>query len=360
MIGEALSAVAQGRSLTGEQAAGAMREIMAGEVPPALIGALLTALRMKGETPEEIAGFARGMREAAVRIAPRRTPLVDTCGTGGGGVPTFNISTAAAFVVAGAGVAVAKHGNRAMTSHCGSADVLEALGVRIDGTPERVCACVEECGVGFLFAQACHPAMRHAAPVRRELPFRTVFNLLGPLTNPAGARAQVIGVFDLRFTEPLAGALRELGHERAFVVHGLDGLDELSTIGATKVTELREGEVRTFELTPEEVGLPRATAAELAPGADAAESAAILERVLAGEAGPRREIVCLNAGAALVVAGAARDLREGIALARESIYSEAAGRALEALRRMTNDAGARPHPPDPQAGTPLPHGERGA
>lgn len=334
MIRDALEEVAAGRALSGEQAAGAMRAIMGGEAAPAVIGAFLTALRMKGETPAELAGFATAMREAAVRIAPRRTPLVDTCGTGGGG-PTFNISTAAAFVTAGAGVAVAKHGNRAMTSKCGSADVLEALGVRLDCGPERVCACVEECGVGFLFAQAHHPAMRHAAPVRRELPFRTVFNLLGPLTNPAGARAQVIGVFDPRYTELVAGALRELGHERAFVVHGLDGLDELSTVGPTKVTELRDGEVRTFTLTPEEVGLPRAPVASLAPGRDAAESAVILERVLAGEPGARRDIVCLNAAAALVAGAAARDLREGIGLAAESIDSGAAGRALEGLRRMT-------------------------
>ncbi len=335
MIREALQQAAGGKNLTVEQAAGAMREIMAGEASAALVGALLTALRMKGETAAEIAGFARGMREAAVRVHARRSPLVDTCGTGGGTVPTFNISTTAAFVVAGAGVGVAKHGNRAMTSACGSADVLEALGVRIDCGPETVAACIEECGIGFLFAQAHHPAMRHAAPVRRELPYRTIFNLLGPLTNPAGAPFQVIGVFDPAVMEPVAEALRELGCERALVAHGADGLDELSTVGATGVTELRGGEMRSYLITPEEVGLPRAPADHLSPGADASEGAALLRGVLGGERGPRRDIVLLNAGAALMVAGAERDLRDGIRLAAESIDSGAAARALDSLREQT-------------------------
>jgi anthranilate phosphoribosyltransferase len=332
IIREALMLITSGGSLDGQQAAAAMRELMAGEVSPALAAALLTALRMKGETPEEIAGFARAMGEAALRVRPRRAPLVDTCGTGGGTVRTFNISTAAAFVVAGAAVAVAKHGNRGVTSSVGSADVLEALGVALEAAPEQLAARIDACGIGFLFAPAHHPALRHLGSVRRELPFRTVFNLIGPLANPAGTRRQVIGVFDAALTETLAAALRELGHERAMVVHGLDGLDELSTLGRTRVTELWDGQIRTYELAPEELGLHRSDAAALAPGDDAAASAAILERILAGEPGPRRDIVLLNAAAALVVAEAARDLKDGLRLGAESIDSAAAGRALDALR----------------------------
>jgi anthranilate phosphoribosyltransferase len=338
MIREALQKVTAGESLGSDEATGVLREILAGEASAAQVGALLTALRVKGETPAEIAGFARAMRDAAIRVHPRRSPLVDTCGTGGGSVPTFNISTAAAFVAAGAGVAVAKHGNRGMTSACGSADVLEALGVRIDCAPPAVIACVDDCGIGFLFAQAHHPAMRHVAPVRRELPYRTIFNLLGPLTNPAGAAAQVIGVYDPALLDPLAEALRALGCSRALVVHGVDGLDELSTLGATGVTELRDGDLRSYMVQPEELGLPRAAAEQVAPAGTVAENAALLAGVLEGERGPRRDIVLLNAAAALLVAGAAPDLKDGLALAAESIDRGQAARVLDALRERSQRA----------------------
>lgn len=342
MLREWVAAVAAGKHLTEDEAAAAMREMVSGEASPALAAALLTALKIKGEQAEEVAGFARGMREHAERISPRCERLVDTCGTGGGTVPTFNISTAAAFVVAGAGVSVAKHGNRAITSRCGSADVLEALGVRIDLPATAVCACIEETGIGFLFAQAHHPAMRHVNPVRRELPFRTIFNCLGPLTNPAGARTQVIGVYDRALVHLLAGALQRLGAERALIVHGLNGLDELSTLGLSQVADLRNGEIRTLALYPEQVGLPLARPDQLAPGEDAAASAALIRAVLAGEPGPRREIVLLNAAAALLAAGAVEHspdlptaLRAGIQLAAESIDSGAAQQKLEQLISAT-------------------------
>jgi len=276
------------------------------------------------------------MREKAVRIRPRRDGLVDTCGTGGGRLATFNISTTAAFVAAGAGVPVAKHGNRAMSSSCGSADVLEALGVCIACPPERVTACVEKAGIGFMFAQAHHPAMKHAAPVRRELGFRTVFNLLGPLTNPAGAAAQVIGVFEPGLTELLALALRNLECRRAFVVYGWDGLDELSTLGRTRVTELKEGAIRTYELTPAELGLPAASAADLEPGGSLEANAAVVRAVLAGHPGARRDIVLLNAAAALIAGGAAESLREGIERAGAAIDSGAAAACLERMKEISH------------------------
>jgi anthranilate phosphoribosyltransferase len=336
MLRELVTRVAQGQDLTVSEASEAMGHMMAGEASPALAGALLTGLKMKGETADEITGFARAMRDHAQRIQPRCERLVDTCGTGGGGIPTFNISTAAAFVVAGAGVSVAKHGNRAMTSDCGSADVLEALGMRIDAPPERVCACIEEVGVGFMFAQAHHPAMRHVAPIRRELPFRTVFNCLGPLTNPAGARCQVIGVYESRLVPLLAAALRDLGCERAMVVYGVDGLDELSTLGATAVAEVTGGQIRQYSVHPEDVGLQSAARAEIGPGRSAAENAAILRAVLNGEPGPRRDIVLLNAAAALVVTDRVPDLPTGIARAAESIDTGAATSRLEALIEATH------------------------
>src|SRR5436190_3458568 len=273
MIQDALKKIVDGRDLSESEATAVMDEITEGGASPALIAALLTGLRLKGETPEEITGFARVMRAKSIRIPVSRDGLVDTCGTGGGGLTTFNISTTAAFVVAGAGVPVAKHGNRGMTSACGSADVLEALGVCIACAPERVAECVEQAGIGFMFAQAHHPALKHAAPVRRELWFRTILNLVAPLTNPAGATAQVIGVFDPGCTELLAQALRNLGSRRAFVVHGLDGLDELSTLGRTRVTELQDGAIRTYEMTPADVGLPPAKPDDLRPGDDAAANA---------------------------------------------------------------------------------------
>jgi len=332
---EMVAAVAERQDLTADQAAGMMREMLSGEASPALTGALLTALKLKGETAEEITGFARVMREHAVAVRPRCERLVDTCGTGGGGVPTFNISTTAAFVVAGAGVSVAKHGNRAMTSACGSADVLEALGVRIDLPAERICASIEQAGIGFMFAQAHHPAMRHVGPIRRELPFRTVFNCLGPLTNPAGARCQVIGVYAPRLVGLLAEALLALGCERALVVHGRDGLDEVSTLGTTLVAEVRDGGVTQTEWEPEQFGLPRARAADLAPGATAAENAAITREVLSGQPGPRRDIALLNAAAVLMASGAAPDIATGLRQAAASVDSGAARAKLEALVAAT-------------------------
>jgi anthranilate phosphoribosyltransferase len=336
VIHQAILKAVEGHHLSETEAAAVMEEMMEGQASPALVASLLTALRMKGETPEEVCGFARTMRDKSVRVTPRRSDVVDTCGTGGGGVHTFNISTTAAFVVAGAGLGVAKHGNRAITSECGSADVLEALGVCVTCSPEGVAACIDEAGIGFMFAPAHHPAMKHVGPVRRELGFRTVFNLLGPLTNPAAAAAQVIGVFQADLTELLAAALRQLGSRRAFVVYGLDGLDEISTIGATRITELRDGELHTYELRPDEVGLTPTTAAALAPAADAAGNAELTRGVLEGRPGPRRDIVLLNAAAGLVAGGAARTLRDGIALAEEAIASGRAAAALERLRSVSH------------------------
>ncbi|MDR7438533.1 MAG: anthranilate phosphoribosyltransferase [Armatimonadota bacterium] len=330
MIREAIRKTVEGASLSAEEAERVMGEIMDGEATPAQIAALVVALRMKGETVEEMSGFARAMRMRAQRITPRVPVLVDTCGTGGDGARTFNISTTAAFVVAGAGVAVAKHGNRAVSSACGSADVLEALGLPADAEPVRVQEAIERIGLGFLFAPRFHPAMRHAVGPRREIGIRTVFNVLGPLTNPAGARRQVIGVYDPRLVEPLALVARELGAEHAFVVHG-DGLDELTTTGPTWVAEVRDGRVHAFELMPEQVDLPRAPQ-EALRGGDAQHNARLVERVLQGERGPRRDVVLLNAAAALVAAGAAEDLREGIARAVEAIDSGAAEAKLAALR----------------------------
>jgi anthranilate phosphoribosyltransferase len=358
-IREAIAKVIEGQDLTEAETAAVMGEIMAGEVTPVLIASLLTALRMKGAVLAEVVGAARALREKAVRIAPRGTEcarpgrgsagrhdrrpplLVDTCGTGGGSLRTFNISTTAAFVVAGAGVPVAKHGNRGMTSTCGSADVLEALGVNIAIEPSRVADCIDEVGIGFMFAQAHHPAMKYAAPVRRELGFRTLFNLVAPLTNPAGATAQVVGVFQPEFTELLAQALGRLGCRRAFVVHGLDGLDELSTLGATRVSELKEGVVTTYELHPGDVGLTLVPAAALADAGDPAGNAALVREVLEGEPGPRREIVLLNAAAALVAAGVAADLRDGIARAAEAIDAGHAAARLRGLVRATQGSATR-------------------
>ena len=332
---ELVTEVASGRDLTEEQAAEGMRHLISGEASPALAGALLTALRMKGETAAEVTGFARVMREAAVRVQPRCERLVDTCGTGGGGLPTFNISTAVALVVAGAGVSVAKHGNRAITSVCGSADVLEALGVRIDLEPEEICRCIEEVGIGFMFAQAHHPAMRHVGPVRRELPFRTIFNCLGPLTNPAGAQTQVVGVYEPRLVPLLAEALARLGCRRAMVVHGAEGLDEISILGSTLVAEVNDGEISTRELHPSLFALATARPADLAPGADAAANAAIIRGILGGEYGARRDIVLLNSAAVLYVAGAVEDIAQGMNLAAFSIDSSSAAAKLQHLVEAT-------------------------
>ncbi len=319
--------------LSADEAARAMGEIMDGRAEPAQVAGLLMALALKGERPAEVVGFASAMRLRTVPL-PRPLGLVfDTCGTGGDGAHTFNVSTAAAVVIAGAGVRVAKHGNRAASSRCGSADVLEQLGVSLETTPDQVVRAVEEANLGFFFAQAWHPSMRHAGPVRKALGVRTVFNLLGPLTNPAAPRRQIVGVSRPEHTELLACALGRLGTERAWVVHGANGLDELSTTGHTKISEWRDGAVRTFYLHPGEVGLPLAPVEALA-GGSAAENAAMIERLCSGEAGPRRDIVLLNAGAALLVAGAAASLAEGFARAAESIDSGRAGGVLDRLREV--------------------------
>ncbi len=344
MIHEVLGKILAGEDLAREEADGAMEQILSGLATDAQIGELLSALQIKGETVDELVGFATAMRRHATRIFPdnysrRSDPLVDTCGTGGDAKGTFNISTTAAFVVAGAGVRVAKHGNRSISSKCGSADVLEALGVRIDLEPERVARCIEEIGIGFLFAPAMHAATRHAMPARRTLRGRTVFNLLGPLTNPAGASVQVAGVYDASFTELMARALGELGVQRAFVVHGADGLDEISIGGETSLAELRDGTVRSYTVVPEDFGLPRAPLESIL-GGDAKHNAQIVHKVLGRplnrhEHGPHRDVVCANAAAALVALGRATDWLDGVRIAAESIDSGAARERLEALVAFT-------------------------
>ncbi len=323
--------------LLATEAEAVMMRIMAGETTPAQIGAYLAALRAKGETVAEITGFARAMRQHVTAVRPSRHPLIDTCGTGGDGANTFNISTTAALVVAGAGVAVAKHGNRSVSSRCGSADVLEALGVRLDLGPEDMARCIDEVGFGFLYAPMLHPAMKHAIGPRREMGVRTVFNILGPLTNPAGASVQIVGVFARSLIEPLAQVLGELGTDMAYVVNSADGLDELSISAPNYVACLRNGYVSCLEIDPEEYGFERATL-DAIRGGDAAENAQITLDILAGERGPRRDVVLLNAGAALVVAKAVGDLHEGIAVAKEAIDNGRARQVLENLIAFTEGA----------------------
>lgn len=336
-IQEILSRLCSGHDLSRAEAAGLMRTIMSGEAGMAQMGGLLMALATKGETVEEITGFAETMRAFATKIQTARRPLVDTCGTGGDRSGTFNISTAAAFVVAGAGVAVAKHGNRGASSKCGSADVLEALGVNIEASPEQVGRCVDEIGIGFLFARSLHGAMKHVAPVRAELGVRTVFNLLGPLTNPAGAAGQVMGIFDGALVEPVARVLGELGVEHAFVVHGSDGLDEFTLTGPTHVAEWRAGELRTYDLRPEDVGLAPC-GMEALLGGEPKDNAALLRAVLDNEESPRRDIVVLNAAAAIVAGGAAASLGEGTSMAQDALASGAAREKLEGLVRLSHDS----------------------
>lgn len=330
MFAPLLEKLRRHEDLTSEDAAWAMGAIMDGQAQPAHIAGLLMGLASKGERPSEMVGFARAMRARAVPLPAPVGEVFDTCGTGGDSAHTFNVSTAAAIVVAGSGVRVAKHGNRAVSSRCGSADVFEALGLKLDAPPDRIVRSIDEAGLAFFFAPQWHPSMRHAAPTRRELGVRTAFNLLGPLTNPAAARRQLIGVSRPEQTELIARALGELGAERAWVVHGAGGLDELSTLGHTKISELRSGTVNTFWVHPADAGLPVATLPDLA-GGTAAENAAMIERLLEGEAGPRRDIVLLNAGAALLVAGVAPTLRAGIELSKQTLEL---GRAREVLRRM--------------------------
>lgn len=340
----------KGDDLSRKEAECAMEEILCGNADDARIASFLAALRFKGETVDELVGFATAMRRHATPIflagrAHVDEALVDTAGTGGDARGTFNISTAAAFVIAGAGVRVAKHGNRSFTSRCGSADVLEALGVRLDLPGERIAQTIDEIGIGFLFAPAIHAAMKYAANARRELRMRTVFNLLGPLTNPAGASAQIVGVYDASLADLLARALGELGVRRAFVVHGADGLDEISISGETTIAELREGSVQSYSVTPEDFGLSRASI-ETLRGGDAAQNAHIIEGILGGhgsphEHGPRRDIVLANSSAALVAAGRAADFLEGVRLAAESIDSGAARGKLKALAEFSQ--GAKSH-----------------
>jgi anthranilate phosphoribosyltransferase len=331
MIQQALQQVLDGRDLTREETREVMSQIMAGEATPAQIGGFLVALRAKGETADEIAGCAEAMRAHVLAVRPRRDDLVDTAGTGGDGASTINISTAAALVAAAAGAAVAKHGNRAVSSACGSADVLEALGFALEQEPEHIARSIDELGFGFLFAPSHHPAMRHAAPVRKELATRTVFNVLGPLTNPAGARAQVVGVYSPELVRTIAEVLAALGARRAFVVHGAGGIDELSPVGENLVAEVVDGTVRERTLDPEaELGLPRCSVDELRGGAPADNAAAVRE-VFAGADGGRRNAILLNAAGAIAAAGHAEDLREGLDVARETVDSGAAAARLEQL-----------------------------
>lgn len=324
-----------GQDLTQEETSAAFDVIMSGEATSAQIGGFLVAMRMKGESPAELAGGALSMRKHAVQIDAGDLHVVDTCGTGGDGSQSFNISTTAAFVSAGAGVPVAKHGNRCITSKCGSADLLSALGVNLDVPKETVEACIREAGIGFMFAPKMHPAMKYAMGPRKELGVRTMFNMLGPLTNPARARCQVLGVFAQELTESFANVLRLMGSERAFVVHGLDGMDEITTTAKTCVSELQDGTVRTYELDPSAFGVPVATATDL-QGGDPDANAAITRKVLSGESGAPRDIVCLNAAAAIVVGGGAASLVQGWELAQEAIDSGKAQAALDAMIRITN------------------------
>jgi anthranilate phosphoribosyltransferase len=330
MIQGALQRLLDGHDLTRDEARDVMGTIMRGEATQAQIGGFLVALRVKGETADEIAGCAEAMRERVLAVRPRRDDLVDTAGTGGDGANTFNISTAAALVAAAAGAGVAKHGNRAASSATGAADVLEALGFTLELPRERIERSIDELGFGFLFAQAHHPAMRHAAPVRRELATRTVFNVLGPLTNPAGARAQLVGVYSPAIVRTIADALVRLGARRAYVVHGAGGIDELSPTGPNLVCEVENGTVREYQLDPEELGLPQAGVAELR-GGDPEHNARALRDVLEGGDGGHRSAVLLNAAGAIAASGHARDLREGLDAARDAVDSGAAAARLDEL-----------------------------
>ncbi len=339
-IKEAIARLVMGKDLREDQMYDVMNEIMSGKATSAQIGSFMTALRMKGETVAEITGAVRVMREKATPIETgvdlqQGEILMDTCGTGGDGSGTFNVSTASAFIVAGAGIVVAKHGNRSISSKCGSADVLEAAGVVLDLTPDQVGRCIRETGIGFLFAPALHGAMKFAIGPRREIGIRTIFNILGPMTNPAGANVQVIGVFDRNLTESLANVLAKLGTKRAMVVHGEGGLDELTVTGSTYISELRDAKVASYAIRPEEVGLPVAALADLRGGETPEESAAMLRSVLGGTPGPKRDMVLLNSGAALMVAGRADDMQGGIKLAAATIDSGKAMRKFDQLAALS-------------------------
>ena len=333
MIRETIQKVVDGQDLTERETVDTMNEIMSGEATPAQVASFITALRIKGETIEEITGAARVMREKSTKIHTKHPFAVDTCGTGGDGSHSFNISTTAAFVVAGTEIPVAKHGNRAASSQSGSADVLKALGVNIEIGPEQVGACIDDVGIGFLFAVALHGAMRYAIGPRQEIGIRTIFNALGPLTNPAGAQAQVLGVYAPTLTEPLANVLKNLDSQRAFVVHGEDGLDEITTTTTTQVSELVDGGVNTYTLDPRGLGIPAAQPSDL-KGGTPEENAEMTLSVLRGDKGPKRDIVLLNAAAAIVAGGKAADIAAGLSAAAESIDS---GRALEKLEGIKGE-----------------------
>jgi len=341
-FGERLGRVAN-EALTRDEAREVMEVVLRGEATDAQIASLLTSLRTRGETVEELVGFAEAMRAHARPVfgkVPRpAAPLLDTCGTGGDGAGTFNVSTAAALVAAAAGACVAKHGNRSLSSRCGSADVLEALGVNLLAEPDTVAAAIAEIGIGFLFAPAFHTAMKHAQKARRELKVRTVFNLLGPLTNPARVEAQVLGVYEARWLEPVAATLRALGVQRAFVLHSRDGLDEASLSAVTDIVEANAGGTRRFEISPDDFGLPRAPKESLA-GGDATTNARIIASVLSGERGAHRDVVLMNSALALVAAGRAEDFRQGVAMAADAIDSGQARERLRALVEFTNRAPA--------------------
>jgi anthranilate phosphoribosyltransferase len=337
MIREAISTLVSGKSLTDGESALVMGEIMQGEATPAQFGAFVTALRIKGETAEEITGLARTMRAKAVPMTTTY-PVVDTCGTGGDSSSTFNISTTAALVAAAAGVRVAKHGNRAMSSQCGSADVLEALGVKIDLSPEPVKRCLDEVGICFMFAPLFHPAMKYAAAPRREIGIRTVFNVLGPLTNPAGAQAQLLGVADGSLLEKMALVLKGLGCHHAMVVHGEDGIDEITICGNTSICELKDGDIKKYTIAPENYGFQKAAPGAL-KGGDAKENAAILRNVLSGAPGPKQGVVLMNAAAVLYAGDKVANLDQGIILAREAINSGRAMAKLEEFVKFSRSLG---------------------
>jgi anthranilate phosphoribosyltransferase len=335
VLTDAIDALAARSDLSSEQTAGVLAEIMAGNASEAEIAAVLIALRTKGETIDELVGLATTMRKLATPVTTSREDLIDTAGTGGGR-PTFNVSTTAALIAAGAGCAVAKHGNRSATGLSGSADLLEALGVRIDLTPDAVGRCIDQAGFGFMFAPAHHGATRHVIPVRKELAVRTIFNFLGPLTNPAGATRQVIGVSDPAFLHTIAGALARLGAEKALVVSSHDGLDEMSTAGTTTVVEVDGAKITSYELAPEDVGLRRGAYEDLAGGLPA-HNAAVTRRIFAGESGPARDLAALNAGAAIYVAGRAATLEAGVRVAEETLDSGRATEALDTLVALTQE-----------------------
>ncbi len=333
---EWIDPIISGQSLSEAAAGEAISAVMRGELAPTQVAALLTALRCKGETLDEIAGAALAMRDHALPIPTNQTGLIDTCGTGGDHSGTFNISTVTAFIVAGAGLPVAKHGNRSATSKCGSIDLLEQLGVNINLGPDGIARCLDQCGVGVVFARMVHPAMKHAAPVRAELGFRTIFNFLGPLTNPAKPTFQLVGISDPRYVELYAQCLHKMGIQRAWVAHGSDGLDELSLTGPSKVVEMNKGAISSFEVTPQDAGLEACKIDDLL-GGDVEHNAALATAILKNEeTGPKRDAALLNAGAALTIAGKAGDIKAGVALARETLQSGAAYKKLQALIEVSN------------------------